>query len=1086
MGVLGLWQLLESIGRPVTLESLEGKILAIDVSIWLHQAAKGMRDKQGNPLPNAHLIGLFNKCCKLLYYRIKPVFVFDGGVPALKRDTMNARRHRKETAEKRSEKHAQKILTNYVKSRAIHDVIGGDDTEAASVQPSTSHHRTTTDVDDLYVLPPEADNTDDKQHSDSNSLYTLGSGSEEDGDEQIQKQFQQHLKQKEFQDLDSIDFESEDFKSMPPEIQHEILSDLKEKNKRRALYRQHEMPEDSQNFSNYQVSKLMNQSRLSRRLNVVRSEMNEQQTGEIVDSLNLKGRSIETRRVQSEDSSHYILIKGLNKSLPPSTMITDRRSRQTDVITSADSSKIVNDDDDDEDRKEEIEEQTKKEERKVAAMSSQAIADWFASTQVKISTAENSSKSEDFLRKKVAISLESGDDIKPVVITASPDRRSFKSAKPIEIKDDDLVSDDDDDDDAVVEVSSAASSKKPQTFGGKTVIDCVENVSKTNADKIAKFDQITKSSENGTKSDSIRGVQPAKVDEIAIETNLKNPLLEEQKKKTFEKAEEEAEEEAPVVTEISDDSSDDDLVEVISEVVTIPSESTDDIPEIIEDDDIEGEHGEREDLIEERKNDDDDLQQTSRDIAEEFKQMTQVELKKMATDLETEGEHLQQTRGKEERLAKTITDQMHLEAQELLQLFGLPYIVCPMEAEAQCAYLDVTGQVDGVVTNDSDVWLFGGETVYKNFFNQDKHVEMFKITDLTKHLGLDRTRLIQIAVMCGSDYTEGVAGVGPVTALEILAEFPGEQLTGLKRCKEWWDEAHKQKKPPSETKIKSKLRRLEFSPGFPSEAVFKAYLEPTVDTSQEPFTWSRPDLDLLRDYSKQKLGWAKLKADEMLLPVMKKVNEISVQRTITSYFTPQFISTDGAGDAMKKKQPSKRLKRALNQINSSPTKPAPPGGASAPSEGASAPKRRSNRANVMSKREAIDKLKLSRRAAAKRTSTAPVRTVDRELVLSEDSSDNDDEVIPKIKKKNLVRAEFPACSPGSPESWGDYLKPGCGIKSLVCGGGATGRRTNKGKGRGKSSNKGGSTARPNRASVEIVKEVKLSESSSSDDEPSKG
>ena len=47
-----------------------------------------MRDKHGNPVPNAHLVGLFNRICKLLYYGIKPVFVFDGGVPHLKKKTL--------------------------------------------------------------------------------------------------------------------------------------------------------------------------------------------------------------------------------------------------------------------------------------------------------------------------------------------------------------------------------------------------------------------------------------------------------------------------------------------------------------------------------------------------------------------------------------------------------------------------------------------------------------------------------------------------------------------------------------------------------------------------------------------------------------------------------------------------------------------------------------------------------------------------------------------------------------------------------------------------------------------------------------
>ena len=47
-----------------------------------------MRDKEGNKLKNAHLLGFFRRICKLLFYNIKPVFVFDGGAPELKRLTL--------------------------------------------------------------------------------------------------------------------------------------------------------------------------------------------------------------------------------------------------------------------------------------------------------------------------------------------------------------------------------------------------------------------------------------------------------------------------------------------------------------------------------------------------------------------------------------------------------------------------------------------------------------------------------------------------------------------------------------------------------------------------------------------------------------------------------------------------------------------------------------------------------------------------------------------------------------------------------------------------------------------------------------
>lgn len=56
---------------------------------------------------------------------------------------------------------------------------------------------------------------------------------------------------------------------------------------------------------------------------------------------------------------------------------------------------------------------------------------------------------------------------------------------------------------------------------------------------------------------------------------------------------------------------------------------------------------------------------------------------------------------------------MYGEVQELLQLFGLPYVVAPSEAEAQCAWLDHQGLVDGVVTDDNDAFVFGAQRVFR-------------------------------------------------------------------------------------------------------------------------------------------------------------------------------------------------------------------------------------------------------------------------------------------------------------------------------------------------------------------------------------
>lgn len=141
--------------------------------------------------------------------------------------------------------------------------------------------------------------------------------------------------------------------------------------------------------------------------------------------------------------------------------------------------------------------------------------------------------------------------------------------------------------------------------------------------------------------------------------------------------------------------------------------------------------------------------------------------------------------------------------QTMLRLFGIPYITAPMEAEAQCAELVTLGLVDGVITDDSDVFLFGAQRVYKNMFNQSKTVECFLSTDLSRELGLDRDTLIQLAYLLGSDYTEGLPGIGPVVAMELLKEFPGRD--GLFKFRDWWSRVQSGKDKEDDTK--SKFRR---------------------------------------------------------------------------------------------------------------------------------------------------------------------------------------------------------------------------------------------------------------------------------------
>ena len=70
----------------------------------------------------------------------------------------------------------------------------------------------------------------------------------------------------------------------------------------------------------------------------------------------------------------------------------------------------------------------------------------------------------------------------------------------------------------------------------------------------------------------------------------------------------------------------------------------------------------------------------------------------------------------------------------------------------------------------------------RNIFENRKYAEEYVMDHIESELGVDRTKLIHLALLLGSDYTEGVAGVGVVNALEIANHFTTEPLLEEFRC----------------------------------------------------------------------------------------------------------------------------------------------------------------------------------------------------------------------------------------------------------------------------------------------------------------
>lgn len=218
-----------------------------------------------------------------------------------------------------------------------------------------------------------------------------------------------------------------------------------------------------------------------------------------------------------------------------------------------------------------------------------------------------------------------------------------------------------------------------------------------------------------------------------------------------------------------------------------------------------------------------------------------------------------------------------------------------MEAEAQCAELVSLGLVDGIVTDDSDIFLFGGTRVYKNMFNQSKFVECYLTSDFEKEYALHRRKLISFAHLLGSDYTEGIPGIGPVTALEIVTEF-----SSLEEFRDWWTQVQMGMNPTDDAhlafrkKFRKKASKMFLPPSFPDTRVDTAYLEPEVDSDPSAFQWGVPDLNGLRHFLMTTIGWSQERTDEILVPVIRDMNRREQEGTQSNM--TQFIQgPQGAG-----------------------------------------------------------------------------------------------------------------------------------------------------------------------------------------------
>ncbi|KAK0183301.1 hypothetical protein PV327_001354 [Microctonus hyperodae] len=224
------------------------------------------------------------------------------------------------------------------------------------------------------------------------------------------------------------------------------------------------------------------------------------------------------------------------------------------------------------------------------------------------------------------------------------------------------------------------------------------------------------------------------------------------------------------------------------------------------------------------------------------------------------------------------------ECEMMLQFMGLECIRAYGEAEAMCAYLNADGLVDGCITQDSDCFLYGAKTVYRNFTLNDRlgsgcAIEEYSLDKIQSIYKFGRNKMIALALLCGCDYDNGVPGVGKDGALKWLQTVDDKDI--LKIFKSWRsdknfipptatsDKDNKGKLISNEYQIRKKCMAVD---NFPNQELIDEFIVRKGSVPNQIKKWNKPDVILLIEFLNKKLKWKSDYTIEKVIPILTRWN----------------------------------------------------------------------------------------------------------------------------------------------------------------------------------------------------------------------
>lgn len=111
-------------------------------------------------------------------------------------------------------------------------------------------------------------------------------------------------------------------------------------------------------------------------------------------------------------------------------------------------------------------------------------------------------------------------------------------------------------------------------------------------------------------------------------------------------------------------------------------------------------------------------------------------------------------------------------SKKLIKLMGIPYIQAKGEGEAQASYMVARGDAWCVASQDYDCMLFGAPRMVKNLTisGSQNPPEIIELEKVLINLNITREQLVDMAIMVGTDFNQGIKGIGAKKGLKLIKE----------------------------------------------------------------------------------------------------------------------------------------------------------------------------------------------------------------------------------------------------------------------------------------------------------------------------